>query len=55
MDFVAKVKTIKESYFSKKTTESVIDESLDDEAADSEVEVSPMMEQYLKAIRNSNK
>jgi len=53
--FAAKVKTLKESYFSKKTTESVIEESIDDGAADSEVEVSPMMEQYLKAIRNSNK
>lgn len=52
--FAAKVKTIKESYFSKKTTESVIDESIDDEAADSEVEVSPMMEQYLAAIRKAN-
>lgn len=52
--FASKVKTIKESYFSKKTTESVIDESIDDEAADSEVEVSPMMEQYLAAIRKSS-
>ena len=52
--FASKVKTIKESYFSKKTTESVIEESIDDEAADSEVEVSPMMEQYLAAIRKAN-
>jgi len=52
--FASKVKTIKESYFSKKTTESVIEESIDDEAADSEVEVSPMMEQYLQAIRKSS-
>jgi gas vesicle protein len=52
--FASKVKTIKESYFSKKTTESVIDEAIDDEAADSEVEVSPMMEQYLQAIRKSS-
>jgi hypothetical protein len=52
--FASKVKTIKESYFSKKTTESVIDEAIDDEAADSEVEVSPMMEQYLAAIRKSS-
>jgi len=52
--FASKVKTIKESYFSKKTTESVIEESIDDDAADSEVEVSPMMEQYLAAIRKAN-
>lgn len=52
--FASKVKTIKESYFSKKTTESIIEESIDDEAADSEVEVSPMMEQYLQAIRKSS-
>ena len=52
--FASKVKTIKESYFSKKTTESVIDESIDDDAADSEVEVSPMMEQYLAALRKTS-
>jgi gas vesicle protein len=52
--FATKVKTIKESYFSKKTTESVIDESIDDDAADSEVEVSPMMEQYLAALRKTS-
>lgn len=52
--FASKVKTIKESYFSKKTTESVIEESIDDDAADSEVEVSPMMEQYIAAIRKAN-
>ena len=51
--FATKVKTIKESYFSKKTTESVIDETIDD-AADSEVEVSPMMEQYLAALRKTS-
>ena len=52
--FASKVKTIKESYFSKKTTESVIEESIDDDAADSEVEVSPMMEQYLAALRKTS-
>ena len=51
--FAAKVKTLKESYFSKKTAESVVEDT-EEEAADSEVEVSPMMEQYLQAIRKSN-
>lgn len=51
--FAEKVKTLKESYFSKKTTESVIEEALDD-TADSEVEVSPMMEQYLAALRKTS-
>ena len=51
--FAQKVATLKESYFSKtKTAESVIQE--DNESAD-EVEVSPMMEQYLNAIRKANK
>ena len=51
--FAQKVATLKESYFSKqKTAESVIQE--DNEATD-EVEVSPMMEQYLNAIRKANK
>jgi hypothetical protein len=51
--FAAKVKTIKESYFSKKTTESIIDPE-DEEDGDETVEVSPMMEQYLAAIRKAN-
>lgn len=52
--FAAKVATLKESYFAKKTTaESVVNEET--EEADEATEVSPMMEQYLKAIRKSNK
>jgi len=50
--FAKKVATLKESYFAKKTTESIVEDT--DESAD-EVEVSPMMEQYLKAIRKANK
>jgi hypothetical protein len=50
--FAQKVATLKESYFAKKTTESVVEDT--EETAD-EVEVSPMMEQYLKAIRKANK
>jgi hypothetical protein len=51
--FAQKVATLKESYFAKKTAESVVAD--DTEEASDEVEVSPMMEQYLQAIRNANK
>lgn len=48
--FSQKVATLKESYFSKtKTAESIISE--DTEEASDEVEVSPMMEQYINALR----
>jgi len=51
--FAQKVATLKESYFAKtKTTESIVEDT--DEASD-EVEVSPMMEQYINALRKSNK
>ena len=47
--FAQKVATLKESYFSKtKTAESIITEETD---ASDEVEVSPMMEQYINALR----
>ena len=49
--FAQKVKTIKESYFSKKTAESTIVEETDDETSE---EVSSTMAQYLTAIRKSN-
>lgn len=49
--FAAKVKTIKESYFSKKTAESII---VEDTEADNSEEVSGTMAQYLKAIRKSS-
>ena len=48
--FTMKVKTIKESYFSKKIAESVITEDTD--TADAE-EVSGVMAQYLAAIRKN--
>ena len=51
--FAAKVATLKESYFAKKTTSDSIVEASDD--ADASVEVSPMMEQYLQAIRKTSK
>lgn len=51
--FGQKVATLKESYFSKtKTAESIISEDTD---TSDEVEVSPMMEQYINALRKSNK
>ena len=51
--FSQKVATLKESYFSKtKTAESIVEDT--DDTSD-EVEVSPMMEQYLNALRKSNK
>ncbi len=51
--FAQKVATLKESYFSKtKTAESIITEDTD---TSDEVEVSPMMEQYINALRKSNK
>lgn len=49
--FAAKVKTIKESYFKKKTTESVIVEETDETRVE---DVSPIMAQYLAAIRKSS-
>lgn len=50
--FAQKVKTIKESYFKKKTTESAISEDTSDESITEEV--SSTMAQYLKAIRKSS-
>ena len=51
--FSQKVATLKESYFSKtKTAESIVE---DTEEASDEVEVSPMMEQYINALRKTNK
>lgn len=50
--FAQKVKTIRESYFKKKTAESTIVEDTDTDAGVEEV--SSTMAQYLKAIRKSN-
>ena len=49
--FASKVKTIKESYFSKKTAAPTI---VEDTSEDLSEEVSGTMAQYLKAIRKSN-
>jgi len=48
--FAQKVKTIKESYFSKKTAESNLVDETDDETSE---EVSGVMAQYVNAIRKS--
>jgi phage shock protein A len=53
--FAAKVVTVKESYFSKVTT--VTEEVQEDESAEplsEQVETTPMMDRYLKAIRVTN-
>jgi hypothetical protein len=50
--FSAKVATVKESYFTKKVTESAAIE--EDESGDDIVETSPMMAQYLSAIQKTN-
>ena len=50
--FSAKVATVKESYFTKKVTESAAIE--EDESGEDIVETSPMMAQYLSAIQKTN-
>jgi hypothetical protein len=50
--FAAKVKTIKESYFKKKTAAASIVEDTEEET--NTQEVSPLMAQYLAAIRKNN-
>ena len=50
--FSQKVSTLKESYFSKPKAESIITEDTD---TSDEVEVSPMMEQYVNALRKTHK
>lgn len=52
-EFTSKVATLKESYFGQKTATTAIVEETEEEITTEEV--SPMMEQYLKAIRKSSK
>lgn len=52
--FAAKVATIKESYFAKKTTESAITEDTDEDNGLTE-EVSGSMAQYVQALRKTSK
>jgi hypothetical protein len=49
--FAAKVATVKESYFAKETSVESVEDAL--EEAETEVEVSSVMEHYLKAIRKT--
>ena len=51
--FVAKVNTVKESYFSKEIPEQLEESTSDD--AEEEIEVSSMMEGYLTALRQTSK
>jgi len=51
--FSAKVKTIKESYFTKKTTASHVEEI--EESFDDEIETSGSMSAYVNAIKKSQK
>lgn len=51
--FTAKVATIKEAYFNKKTAESIISEDTDEDTPSADV--SDVMSQYLNAIRKSSK
>ena len=56
--FAAKVATVKESYFTKtnSTEEEVLEESADESSAyQTEVEVAPTMERYLKAIKSTHR
>lgn len=52
--FAAKVKTIKESYFTKKSVESVIEEEVSEDGEAPEV-TTDAMSRYLQAIRKSAK
>ena len=51
--FAAKVATLKESYFAKKTTADSIIEETEEESETQEI--SGMMEQYVAALRQNNK
>jgi len=55
--FAVKVATVRESYFSRtSSTDEVLEESADEPSAyESEVEVAPNMERYLKAIKSANR
>ena len=51
--FTAKVETLKESYFSKKTKESIVEEAEEGEAETAEI--SDSMAQYVQALRKTTK
>jgi hypothetical protein len=53
-DFAAKVATLKEAYFSQKTTTSSIVEDIEEDT-DNSVQVSGLMADYVSALRKTNK
>jgi len=54
--FASKVATVRESYFTTNSTEEVLEESADEQSSyEPEVDVAPMMERYLKAIKTVNR
>ena len=53
--FAAKVKTIKESYFTKKSSSESIAESFEEDTDDDTVEVSGAMAAYVNAIKKNQK
>ena len=52
--FSAKVKTIKESYFSKEVKSAEVVDDLIESTADNSVEVSSVMDSYLQALKKSS-
>jgi hypothetical protein len=52
--FTAKVETLKESYFSKKTKESIVEDTADEGEAET-AEISDSMAQYVQALRKTTK
>lgn len=52
--FSAKVKTIKESYFTKEVKTAEVGDDLVEDTADTSVEVSSMMDSYLQALKKSS-
>ena len=52
--FSAKVKTIKESYFSREVKSAEVVDDLIESTADNSVEVSSVMDSYLQALKKSS-
>ena len=52
--FSAKVKTIKESYFTKEVKTAEVGDDLVEDTADNSVEVSSVMDSYLQALKKSS-
>jgi hypothetical protein len=52
--FSAKVKTIKESYFTKEVKSAEVGDDLVEDTADNSVEVSSVMDSYLQALKKSS-